>query len=449
MLEAAEWSNEMFGECELGDARLTTRLVDLARRLALKAGASIVKCCNGDSAAQLGCYRFLRNDRVSDDAIAEGGFAAVARRAQRAPLLLAVEDTTTLSYSHGVGQQLGPIGNDRHSTVGGYLAHSVLLLDAERESTVGLIEQTLWQRAYADKESYQWQHASQRVAQRLGSTLADTIAVCDRESDVYEYLAYKQAQAQRFIVRASLDRRIEQGQYLFRWLDTQAPVIGTQTVSIAQRGGRPARCARMVLRATTLTLLPPRQRRQAGPPLSINAVVAQEIDAPPGVKPLCWRLLTREPIDTLAQVIAVVRYYALRWRIEEYHKAWKSGVGVERQRMQHANHLKRMIVVTAFVAVRLLPLREGLDPQVSDVDNRCDAVLEQDEWHVLWKAREQATLPDQPPTLSWAYRAVAGLGGFTDTKRTGRAGWETLWRGWSRLQDLLDGYRLFNQHAPE
>jgi len=35
------------------------------------------------------------------------------------------------------------------------------------------------------------------------TAMARTISICDRESDVYEYLTYKQRQQQRFVVRAS------------------------------------------------------------------------------------------------------------------------------------------------------------------------------------------------------------------------------------------------------
>jgi len=37
-------------------------------------------------------------------------------------------------------------------------------------------------------------------------------------------------------------------------------------------------------------------------------------------------------------------------RIKDYHKAWKSVVGAERQRFQTVENLERMLVITAFVA---------------------------------------------------------------------------------------------------
>jgi len=46
------------------------------------------------------------------------------------------------------------------------------------------------------------------------------------------------------------------------------------------------------------------------------------------------------------------------------------------------------------------------------------------------------------PSARWAFLALARLGGFTDTKRTGRPGWATIWHGWFRLQERVEGYRL-------
>lgn len=107
----------------------------------------MAQCCEGDTAAQLGSYRFLRNECVDTEAIAETGFAATVRRTQETPgLLLAVEDTTTLRYSHSVSRELSPMGSEYDSKINGYLAHSVLLLQAQSGTTIGLVEQRLWHR---------------------------------------------------------------------------------------------------------------------------------------------------------------------------------------------------------------------------------------------------------------------------------------------------------------
>jgi hypothetical protein len=181
-----------------------------------------------------------------------------------------------------------------------------------------------------------------------------------------------------------MDRCVEdQANRLFTSLEAQAPIMGYKTVEVSQGGGRKARKARLALHAMPLTLSAPARIDRTGQALPVHAILAREIDAPAGVKPLCWRLLTSEPIDTLADVKRVIRDYELRWRIEDFHKAWKSGVGVERQRLQSAANLERMAVITAFIAIRLLQLREaGLAPGSTETPIN-ESLLDDDEWHVL------------------------------------------------------------------
>jgi hypothetical protein len=154
-------------------------------------------------------------------------------------------------------------------------------------------------------------------------------------------------------------------------------------------------------------------------------------------------LLTREPVEHEAQIRQIVRYDELRWRIEEFHKAWKRSVGVERQRLQSMENLERMWVITALVAIRLLPLRESLrDTAEPEIATTCTTALTTEPWQVLWLTDQASRLPQAPPSLRWACRAIAKLGGFTDTQRTGRPGWQTLWHGWARLQERIEGVRL-------
>lgn len=184
--------------------------------------------------------------------------------------------------------------------------------------------------------------------------------------------------------------------------------------------------------------MPPRQHAAKDDVLWLNVVLAKEIDAPLKIAPLRWVLLTTEVVDKAQQALTIVRYDESRWLIEDYHKAWKSGVGVERQRFQSPDNLERMMAITAFLAVRLLQLRENH----SDKTTPCDAVLSTDEWKVLWISSQRCAVPLSPPSAHWAYLALAKLGGFADTKHTGRPGWNALWHGWFRLQDRLEGYRL-------
>jgi hypothetical protein len=386
----------------------------------------------------------------------EGGFQATVRAAAACARLLEIQDTTTLSYRHAVRQGLGELGGPERRAGSGLWVHSSLLVDAESEQTVGLVEQDCWSRpaaqrgqrrrrkgrAYQDKESYKWQRASARMAARLGAALARVITVCDREADVFEYLHYKLDRGERFIVRAAQDRRLwDAAQRLFEQVRSHGAARGQVGVQVPQRGGRPARRAVLALRSAKVTLaLPKRPDGSQWNPVRVKVALAEETGR--AAEQLCWLLLTSEAIADAEQVQDILRCYGLRWRIEEFHKAWKSGAGVEELRMQYRDNLLKMAVLLAFVAVRLPQLREALDHQ-GLAAMPCTQVLGAEEWKLLWVSTQQRkTLPTDAPTLKWACLAVAKLGGFTDTKRTGRASWETMWLGWSRLNERINGYRL-------
>jgi Transposase DNA-binding/Transposase DDE domain len=449
ILEARTWARETFGQCELGDARRTSRLVALAEALALHSGSSMSRACEGDEASKEGAYRFMRNRHIAPEVILAGGFKSTVERARGLGLLLALEDTTSLSFKHETVKGI------RGVCAGEVHAHSVLLVEAARRRTVGLIEQTLWcregvgkrgqrkQRRYEDKESKKWQRASERVRELLGEErMREVISVCDRESDVYEYLLHKTREGERYVVRAAQDRGVE-GELERLFAQVKAgEEWGERTLEIGQRGGRSKRTAQLKIRAVSVELKAPRSRPGLGP-IKLNAVLAEEEEE----KGLRWLLLTSEPIGSRAEVARVLEYYARRWGIEEFHQAWKSGAGVERMRSQRVENLLRGAVVLGFIAVRLLQIREVVSEDAGEVARACDEVLGELEWQVLWVTTAKKAPPKVVPSLGWAYRALAKLGGFLDTKRTGRAGWATLWEGWRVLNEHLAGARALLELA--
>jgi len=399
----------------------------------------------------------LRNPDIESSDIAEGGFQATATRAEGAGTLLALEDSTSLMFRHGASDELGPLSNQAAGRKRGFMVHSVLLVAAQSGQTVGLIEQSRWLRStahygqkqqrksrdYQKKESRKWEQASQAMSQRLGSLMADTISVCDRESDIYEYLAYKQAQAQRFVLRAAHDRRLAETDDTL--LDTieACQAGGHYRVSIPQKGGRRARTAKMALSYATVTCRAPERCQSGSPALTLNVVYCRETGKPSSGPGLRWVLLTSEPVTSAEQARQIVGYYEQRWQIEEYHKAWKSGgTQVEKQRMQSADNLERMAVILSFIAVRLLQMREAVLEPSEAKHIPCSQLLQPMEWQILWWQQEKRCVPDAIPSLYWAYYALARLGGWYDSKRTGRVGWPALWEGWYRLEALIEGATL-------
>jgi hypothetical protein len=180
----------------------------------------------------------------------------------------------------------------------------------------------------ATRKALKWQRAGEALRARLGPGLSQrVISVCDREADILDYLTWQHRVAGRYVIRATADRALGgHAQRLWATLEA-APVIGENAVEIAQRGGRQARRARVSIRVQTVRL-------GAASPLTCTALLVREDAAPDGVEPLEWLLLTTEPVTHLEEALDIVWIYTRRWRIEEFHKAWKSGVGVETLRGQ-------------------------------------------------------------------------------------------------------------------
>ncbi len=116
IVKTSDWANNLFGKAQLGDKRLTNRLVQITTQVGNHIGNSLVCSCDGDEAQLEGTYRFIRNTRVKPEAIAECGYQATADIAQKHSTILALEDTTSLSYSHQVSQLLGSLGGQPSKT---------------------------------------------------------------------------------------------------------------------------------------------------------------------------------------------------------------------------------------------------------------------------------------------------------------------------------------------
>lgn len=337
-----------------------------------------------------------------------------------------------------------------------------MLLDGHTLRTMGLIHQDCWCRpdkpGEADeKESGKWANASYFTRQRLKEHMVKVVSVCDREADIMSYLADKQSHNERFVVRAKHSRILVDKQKLFEHMDAQ-PVTGGYTITIPQKGvisscnktnNRPSHTAKLTVKASTVTIKVNGQERQ------LNVVYAQESSSVQEHEKLSWLLLTSEPIDTLQQQLHVIDIYATRWRIEDFHKAWKTGADVERLRMTSADNLERAASILAFVGIRLLQLREVLTlpiylrklSQVEEakaLENQSfSIVLEDDEWRILMQHYKPRNHKGKgAPNMKWAYQSIAKLGGFTDTKRTGMASLLTVWEVWDELQSQVKGYRV-------
>lgn len=101
------WAQAMFGTAQIGDNRRTERLVDIVSRLAENAGRSEAYACDSQGCLVEGTYRFIRNEKIDASAFRRGAYNVTAALAVPQDEVWLVEDTTSLSFRHGVATKLG------------------------------------------------------------------------------------------------------------------------------------------------------------------------------------------------------------------------------------------------------------------------------------------------------------------------------------------------------
>jgi hypothetical protein len=452
------WAVSEFADADLGDWRRTKRLVELAGVLAQHPTAAFPEAC-GDGAMLKAAYRFFANDAIEPQDFLSSHIEATYSRLQQVPLVLAVQDTTAVDWtSHLATQGLGPLG---HTACQGLLVHSTLAFTPERVP-LGLLAQHVWARDPDDvgkrtrrkqlpisqKESQKWLTSLEAVGSAHdGCPKARFISVGDREADVYDLLAAERPEGVELVIRASWDRAVSAPERYVRATVEAQPVVEHLVLQVPRRGPHPGRDATLSLRFGPLTLRPPRHRPAEGlPAVALWAVQVREVEPPDGVEPIEWLLLTTVAVQTVADAIERIEWYACRWGIEVWHRILKSGCRIEARQLATGERLQRCLTLYSIIAWRVF-YATMLARAVPEMP--CSVLLEIEEWQALYCAIHHCpTPPASPPSLGQAVRWIAQLGGFVGRRRRDQPGAETLWRGFQHLTDFTRMYRIMRSAPP-
>lgn len=272
MLAIATWAEDEFGDAELGDARRTARLVQLASVLGAQPHASLPQAAD-DPTMLKAAYRFFDNDDIRAEAMLACHVASTQRRMQAVSVVLAMQDTSVLDWTtHPATTGLGPVATSS-SCHQGLLAHTTLAITPDRVP-LGLLQQQVWAcdpaqprqqdhktRPLAEKESQQWRTSLEAViAARAACPDTHVVSVADREAAVYDLFLVERPVGVDLLVRAAQDRTTERPEgYLWAAMAT-APVAATVTIQLKTRGNQPAREAEPTVRWREVTLRPPNSR---------------------------------------------------------------------------------------------------------------------------------------------------------------------------------------------
>jgi hypothetical protein len=441
------WVGREMQTLNLGDPRRERRVVRMIEQFTANPGASIPKAC-GSAADTKAAYRALNSEEISAAELRQAHARATVERAREHDVVLLLQDTSSVEFSTRPGiEGLGPL---EKKGLRGLFMHTGLLA-TPNGLPLGILEQQVWarddeetgkrhtrrQRPIEEKESFRWLEMVDTAESQLPKEL-EVWVVGDREADIYELFAMERRSGMHLVVRATHDRCVESehGTHLLEAVK-QSPVLGEMEVAVPRSRKRQERNAKLQVQACTLKLEPPQHLRDRKSfwPVTVSVVrVLEKETTPEGEEPIEWILFTTVPVRTLEQAVKIVEAYAQRWKVERYHYVLKSGCRIEDLQLERADRIERALAIYNVVAWRLLYMTyvARIEPGLP-----CTAVLEEEEWRMLYTISKKKPPSEEPPAVREAVRMIAQLGGFLGRKGDGEPGVKSIWAGFRRLMDFV------------
>jgi Transposase DNA-binding len=454
------WIDQEIAGCEFRDARLGDRFRKLLTQIGGAMGQSIPLVCQ-DWANTKAAYRFFSNDRISEADILAGHFQSTRDRAAAAGgLVLVLHDTTEFSYQRESSEAIGitksinsgrdKAGRLRSHTVCGILMHSSLAVTTEG-LPLGLTAVKFWTRKkfkgtaalkkkinptrvpIEKKESIRWLDNVRQSTELLGDP-GRCVHVGDRESDIYELFCAAREAGTHFVIRTCVDRLAGNGDHTIADEMGEVAVKGRHRIDVRDSNGDPGEAV-LEIRYRKIRVLPPIGKQKRYPALILTVIHAEERVTPKNRKKIEWKLITDLPVGSRTDAIEKLEWYALRWKIEVFHKILKSGCKAEESKLRTAQRLTNLISLFCILS-----------------------------WRVFWMTMLNRSAPDAPPTLALTVTEIgvldrlvndkpkarqktlshylikiARLGGYLARASDPPPGNTVMWRGLSRLTDIALG----------
>jgi len=480
--DCREWAQEHFGGLELGDARRTARVVEMACTAARRPGGHVLDVYQ-TSASRQGAYDLLENSAVRREAMVDGiGLATASSSQGHSYVLVSVDGSSLNIVDHSKNKGFGIVGNVSQNGRGLKVVTSLAI---QPDGTpLGVLDQQWWKRRAVNKTNNKWRlrttaqketryfnQALEQCARRLQERAPATRAwfLLDRESDRRATLDLARGMTQHwFTIRSNHNRRVltrsdRAGPLNHRRLirDTRVrnfisdslhrvSVQGHLRLDVPARRNRRARTAVLSVRVAEPHVW---LYSQKGPSSAakMTLVEARETRTTPrGEESINWRLWTNHPVNSFQDAKLVIENYAKRWRIEDFHKTWKTGAcNVETCQLRSAEAVTKWATLMASVAARIERLKHR---SRNEQDLPASAELSKYEVQslIFFKRRykkQTETITDEMPTLSQAVTWLAEIGGYMGARVAGGPpGSITIRRG---LEHIRPGALIFESIASE
>jgi len=384
-LESGRWAENEFGGAPLGDARLGKRLVSVAEDKAEVPGRAYSGVAKGNWPKVKAYYRMI--DQPEESAVSMPNILAphrerTVRRMMGQRIVLCIQDGSDLNYTNlDQCEGLGELGSNQTGAKSrGLYLHSTFAV-APNGLPLGVVQaqciapeskseekkRPVHAIPIEEKKTFVWiEHHRDLVA--LSAKLPQTrlVHVCDREADFFELFdEQRRSRCVDLLVRAKHNRITPEEPFKLFEAARQAPVASQVRIKIPRQSARPkrskqkarlarpGRLANMIIRFLPIQLRPAHYHSDKKP-IDLYLVHALEENPPAGTKAVEWFLLTTIEITSAAEAEQCLRWYVLRWRIEDWHRVLKSGCGIEDLAHKTAERLRRAIAINLVIAWRIM-----------------------------------------------------------------------------------------------
>ena len=452
------------GFTELDDLRLVYRGNKVLRDLFSRSVHSIRQLTSNESDAK-GFYRFLQNDRVSEEDIASN-LVANCRNACRGRFVVCLQDTTEINLSSHARRvkKDGSLGttNAKNDKGLGFFLHPSLVVDAVEGIPYGYSDVKIWsrplefsskfERAYnklpiEEKESYKWIEVSRNTQAALAEVVNGMVIVQDREGDIYEQFALIPDEKTDLLVRARTNRTLTDNTKLFGCLADQEPQ-GAYEVAVAAGGKRKSRTAHTQIRYKEVGLRrTSTASRAVAPWVRLYLIEAKEVGYS-GTDPICWRLLTTIAVESVEVAKMCIEWYSWRWTVEEVFKILKKeGYNIEASELESGASIRKLSLLILEVIIQLFLMR--LAYAEAEVQLSADSCFTGEEQ--LFLERQIVQLEGKTQKQKNPYRekdlkryvwAIARLGGWKGYENRKHPGITTLWTGLKYFKAAFQGWIL-------
>jgi hypothetical protein len=443
----ANWAKQEFGEARLGNALRNRRVERLAAAVLRKPAGTVTAVLKG-AADREGAFRLLRNEHVSAAELGRSSHQATARRCHGAWTTVAIDQTTLSVTDNQRRKGLGPTGDGKSNRRGAEVMSALAV--TPQGTPLGLLAQRWWRRsdepsaalgqdrrAAEDRESDLWIQAMECASQTLQQAGSPTRPwfVLDRGGDFWRVLEFAHERDAWVTVRSAYDRCLWDSDLPLWETLAQTPCRGTLKALVpAQRQpGKPARRARSARLSVRYQVVSLELTDYDHNKLVVDVTALWVVEEGGRRRErIQWCLLTTYPVKSLTDAKLVVRGYTHRWRIEDFHRAWKSGAcNVECSQLRSPAAFCRWATILAAVAAKIEQLKHlsRTTPDAPALDYLTRAQL--DAAIILSETRKFA--PGDVLTIHQAVELIAQTGGYTGKSSGGPPGTITISRGWREV----------------